>query len=148
MSDYSFTNIRLDTRFYKTVFSDKNVLAVQVYYNSTVGPRIPFYMLPRLGGESRLRGIMHENFYRDRNAAYIQAEARRHLFGRFGCVVFVGAGEVSHAIPEFTFRNIKYVFGVGGRFQPFRDEKLNLRLDIGKGPADQHAVYLSVLEAF
>lgn len=148
LNDYAFSSFVLDTRYFTTLLSKKDILAVQAYYHYGGGSEMPFYLLPRLGGDIRLRGIKHENLYRDRNAFYFQFEGRRELFWRLGGVLFAGAGEVFPSLSEFQFKNIKYVYGIGGRFRPFRDEKLNLRLDIGKSPASPVVWYLSVGEAF
>jgi hypothetical protein len=148
LNDYSFTSFQLDLRYFTTVFSKNNILALQAYYNFAGGSSIPFYLLPRLGGDTRLRGIKHENYYRDRNAYYFQFEGRRELFWRIGGVLFAGVGGVDPTLSAFRFNELKYVFGIGGRFRPFKNEKLHLRLDIGKGPGSQYATYISVGEAF
>lgn len=148
LNDYSFTSFLLDLRYFTTVFSKNDILSLQAYYNYTGGSSVPFYMLPRLGGDSRLRGIEHENYYRDRNAYYFQFEGRRELFWRIGGVLFAGVGGVSKTLTGFRIRELKYIFGIGGRFRPFKNEKLHLRLDIGKGPGSQYATYISVGEAF
>ena len=147
-NDYSFTSLLVDMRYYTTVFSKNDILALQAYYNFAGGSSVPFYMLPRLGGDSRLRGIDHENYYRDRNAYYFQFEGRRELFWRIGGVLFAGVGGVSRTLSDFRFGDLKFVFGIGGRFRPFKNENLHLRLDIGKGPGSQYGTYISVGEAF
>ncbi len=147
-NDFVFNNLSLDFRTYNTVVSEKNILAFQFYYNQVSGERVPFYRLPRLGGDVRLRGIEHENRYRDKHAYYMQVEGRRELFWKLGGVVFGGIGNVAPSFSESGLREMKFVYGIGGRFRPLRDEKLNLRLDIGKGPGDQYAIYLSIKEAF
>jgi hypothetical protein len=147
-NDYSFSIFQADARYFKTVFSEKNIIALQANINFAQGRKIPFYKLPRLGGESRLRGIEHENKYRDHNAYYVQFEVRRELFWRLGGVLFAGVGNVSQDFSISLFNNLKWVYGIGGRYQPFKNEKLNLRLDIGKGPDTQYAIYFSVREAF
>ena len=101
INDYNFNMFTLDFRAFTHIFSPKNILALQAYYNSVWGGTVPFYMLPKLGGDQRLRGIEHENRYTDRQAYYIQAEGRRHLFGRFGGVIFTGIGDVDHQLSDF-----------------------------------------------
>ena len=95
-----------------------------------------------------MRGIVHENRYIDRNAWYIQVEGRRHLFWRLGGVLFAGIGNVHDRMSGFNPGHLKYVLGIGGRFRPFRNDLLNLRMDIGKGPGDQYGIYVGVGEAF
>ena len=147
-NDYSFNELKLDFRKFQTVFTDKNILGVQLFYAHTTGSDIPFYMLPQLGGDSRLRGIEHENRFRDKHAYYLQVEGRRHLFWRLGGVLFAGMGNVTKSLGDFSFSTMKYVVGIGGRFQPLKSEKLNVRLDIGKGPADQYGIYIAIRESF
>ncbi|HLF34596.1 MAG TPA: BamA/TamA family outer membrane protein [Cyclobacteriaceae bacterium] len=146
-SGYSFTSLKVEGKYFTKVFSD-NILAIQAVFQLTSGNKIPFYRLPRLGGDTRMRGIEHENRYIDRNAYYLQVEGRRDLFWRLGGVLFAAAGNVNSRLSEFGFRDIKYVFGIGGRFRPFKNDRLNLRMDIGKGPGDQYGIYLGVGEAF
>jgi outer membrane protein assembly factor BamA len=146
-SGYSFTSLKVEGKYFTKVFSD-NILAIQAVLQLTSGGRIPFYRLPRLGGDIRMRGIEHENRYIDRNSYYIQVEGRRDLFWRIGGVLFAAAGNVNSRLSEFGLTNLKYVFGIGGRFRPFKNDRLNLRMDIGKGPGDQYGIYVGVGEAF
>jgi hypothetical protein len=147
-NDYVFNNLLIDFRAFKKLFSSKNILGFQFHYNQAYGKSIPFYKLPQLGGDIRLRGIEHENRYRDKIAYYAHIEGRRELFWRLGGVLFAGVGKVSPGWSEMSFSDLHYVFGIGGRFRPFKDEKLNVRLDIGKGPGSQYAIYLAIREAF
>jgi hypothetical protein len=148
INNYHFSQFSLDFRVYTSIVNDKNILALQAYFLSTGGTNIPFYSLAKLGGEQSLRGIEHENRYTDRNAFYIQAEGRRHLFWRFGGVFFTGVGDVNNSFNEFTFSSLKFIGGVGIRYQPLKSEKINIRLDLGKGPTSQYAIYFSLNEAF
>lgn len=147
-NDYSYNSFKLDIRAYHKVFSEKNILALQLYYQQATGNSVPFYKLPQLGGDNRLRGIEHENRYRDQHAFYFQVEGRQELFWRLGGVLFAGLGNVAERFSGPLFRNLKFIYGLGGRFRPFKDEKLNLRLDIGKGPDSQYGIYFSIREAF
>ncbi len=149
LNDYSFIKFHLDVRYFTSLISQDNILACQLYYGyAGIKETVPFYMLPRLGGDSRLRGIKHENLYRDRNVYYFQLEGRRYLFWRLGGVVFAGLGGIDNYLSKFRFNNLKFIYGLGGRFSPFKNEKLNLRLDIGKGPENQYAIYIAAGEAF
>ncbi len=146
-NDYVFNDILIDFRFFKQVFSEKNILGLQFHYRQATG-NVPFYKLARLGGDIRLRGLEHEYRYIDHHASYLQLEGRRELFWRLGGVLFAGIGNVASGFSTLGFNDLKYVVGAGGRFRPFKDEKLNVRLDIGKGPGDQFAIYVAVKEAF
>lgn len=147
-SAYSYANYLIDLRKYWSIKNEKNVLAWQAYFNLSSGKDIPFYNLPRIGGDEKLRGITNASLYIDRQAWYTQVEYRRDLFWRFGGVVFAGFGDVAENISDFTISELKYVVGVGGRFQALKHEKFNVRLDIGMARYGRSAFYLSVREAF
>lgn len=147
-SEYNYVSYLLDYRKYLELFGKKNILALQFRMNLTAGTDIPFYKLPKLGGDDRLRGIQHKNLYQDRQSVFFQVEARQELFWRFGGVIFAGAGDVFSDLNDFSFDNVRVVYGVGGRFQALKDEKLNIRMDLGFTDNGQSAIYLSVREAF
>ncbi len=145
--DYEYGRYLIDYRRYKMLWNEKNVLAFQARLNGRSGSNVPFYALPQLGGDEQLRGIANENLYRDNNAIFVQAEARKDLFWRLGGVLFAGAGTVyndwSNPVEE-----VKVVYGLGARFQTLRNQKLNVRVDMGFSQEGQNALYISIREAF
>ncbi len=147
-SEYSYTSFLLDYRKYFELFGPKNILAFQFRTQLNTDSDIPFYKLNQLGGGIRLRGIEHKNLYMSKQSAFLQVEARQELFWRFGGVLFAGLGEVFDSFSSFNTENIRYVYGLGGRFQALKDEKLNIRMDLGFTDNGQRAFYLSVREAF
>lgn len=146
--DFNYTLFLIDLRKYFSIKNEKNILAFQAAANFTSGDQIPFYNLQKVGGDKRLRGIENSRLYMDKQSFWLQAEYRRNLFWRFGGTAFVGLGDVAPGIDKFKFSELKYVVGLGGRFQAMKDEKLNIRLDAGIGRGGQYAFYLSVKEAF
>jgi len=78
----------------------------------------------------------------------LQAEVRHELFWRVGGVVFAGMGDVASGLGDFSWNTNRFIYGLGGRFQALKDEKMNIRLDIGFTDNGQSAFYLSVREAF
>lgn len=146
--DFNYINYLLDYRRYLSIKSEKNILAFQAVANFTSGSQVPFYKLQKVGGDSRLRGIENANLYQDKQSFWMQAEYRRKLFWRLGGVAFAGFGDVAPSLGNYRFDELKYVVGLGGRFQALKREKLNLRLDGGIGRGGQYAFYLSVKEAF
>lgn len=146
--DFNYIHFLIDLRKYVSVKNEKNILAFQAAANFTSGHDVPFYKLQKVGGDSRLRGIENANLYIDKQSFWMQAEYRRTLFWRFGGVAFAGFGDVAPGLDKYRFDELKYVVGLGGRFQAMKDEKLNIRLDAGIGRGGQYAFYLSVKEAF
>ncbi len=147
-SRYHYISYLIDLRKYLTVVNSKNIVAFQVVGMFNSGDDIPFYKLSLIGGDNKLRGIANANLYMDKQSFWTQAEYRRDLFWRLGAVIFAGFGDVAPSIGDFDLREFKYVAGVGGRFQALKDEKFNIRLDIGVASHGQSAFYLSVREAF
>ena len=132
--DFDYTHFLLDFRKYLWIKSDKNILAFQAAANFTSGDNIPFYKLQKVGGDKRLRGIENANLYLDKQAFWMQAEYRRHLFWRLGAVAFAGFGDVAPGLDKFRFDEMKYVMGLGGRFQALKDEKLNPAIGCRRRP--------------
>lgn len=147
-SEYVYANYLIDYRQYFEFLGPKNVVAFQFRANLSSGEDIPFYKLNPMGGGGRLRGIEHKNLYRDRQSLYFQVEGRQELFWRFGGVIFAGVGQVFDGFGDMRADQIRFVYGLGGRFRAIKDEKLNIRLDLGFTDNGQHAFYLSVREAF
>lgn len=148
MGDFSFTSYLVDLRKYLTIRNDKNVLAFQVSSRMITGSQVPFYKLPQLGGAGQLRGIANASLYRDLQMFFSQVEYRRHIWWRFGLVAFAGLGDVSNQWSEFDLSRIKYVGGLGYRFQVLPKDKLNLRIDFGMSQNGQTGLYIGMQEAF
>ncbi len=148
IGDFSFTSHLADFRKYISIGNEDNILALQLRANITTGTDIPFYKLPQLGGDERLRGISNASLYRDRQMVYTQVEYRRPLFWRLGFTVFAGVGDVAFNPGDFELSEFKYVGGIGGRFAAIPEKKLNIRGDIGVARGGQIAIYIGLSEAF
>lgn len=146
--DFNYTHYLIDLRKFISIKNEKNILAFQAAANFTSGSNVPFYKLQKVGGDKRLRGIENSRLYLDKQSFWIQAEYRRTLFWRLGGTAFAGFGDVAPGLDKFNFSELKYVAGLGGRFQAMKDEHLNIRLDVGVANGGQYAFYLSVKEAF
>ncbi|PIB34555.1 hypothetical protein BFP72_03585 [Reichenbachiella sp. 5M10] len=146
--EYNYVKYSFDFRHYFELLGPKNILTYQFRADLTSGKDVPFYKLNFIGGDNRLRGFDHGNLYVDNQSVYFQVEARQELFWRLGGVIFAGAGQVFDSFAQYDVDDIRFVYGLGGRFQAIKDKKLNLRMDIGFTDNGQHAIYLSVREAF
>jgi outer membrane protein assembly factor BamA len=144
-SDFEFNEYAADLRGYVPL-SEKTVLAGQV-----MGVRlehdVPFFVLPKLGGESGLRGY-RGGLYRDRVMALGRAEIRRdRIWRRFGGVVFAGIGDVAPSPGKLTLARNLWTAGFGLRYTLDKVESVKIRLDLGWGNGDS-GFYLSLGEAF
>ena len=143
-SDYNYNKTFIDLRKYLGI--DKNqVVALQIFYNF-VGGSVPFYDIPRLGGDEIMRGFFSGR-YRDNHYLAAQAEYRIRVWWRFGLVGFAGVGDVARDITKFESNKIKYSVGGGIRFRIDEKELWDLRIDVGFGN-DTDGFYFNYNQAF
>lgn len=108
----------------------------------TSGGDVPFYEKPTL----KMRGFNHGR-YRNDNILQGQFEGRWTFKPRFGLAAFLGLGKTSEAQQNIWNQNTIVTKGLGFRWQPVEQKKMNIRLDFAKGP-EENTFYLSVGEAF
>lgn len=142
--DYIFSKYNLDFRKYLSLFST-HVLAFQGYIDVITGDP-PLQILPRLGGQNIMRGY-YRGRYRDKNLVAFQIEYRMPVWKRIGLVGFLGFGDVSDKLRDFRLRSIRPTIGLGIRYQINREERMNVRLDIGFSK-ESSGVYFNISEAF
>jgi hypothetical protein len=146
-SDYDYDNFMLDIRRYFRLGINDQVLAVHGYVNSTDGD-VPFFKLSTPAGKRLLRGIGHPYKYLASNAWLLQAEYRRNIWWRIGGVAFAGAGNAFGNSASSVFDKTHLMGGIGLRFKALPKENLNIRLDAGMTNRGDHAIFLSIKEAF
>jgi outer membrane protein assembly factor BamA len=144
LSDHSYTSIMLDVRKFFPVLGS-HVFATRLYSRSTSGT-VPFQELPCLGGQSAMRGYQAGR-YRDKFAAYAQAEYRVPFLWVTSLAVFGSAGSVSSDIGSFSINRMKYAGGGGIRFRLNR-ERFSLRFDYAVTGEGGSNFYVSANEAF
>ena len=143
-SDFDYNRVEVDLRWYKSL-KPNHILATQVFSKATTSGT-PFYEMPALGGQRIMRGY-YEGRYRDELFLAGQVEYRFPIKGRLGAVGFAGLGDVAPDFPGFEMRDVKTTLGGGLRFAFNKDEKVNLRMDIGFGRST-NGVYFGLEEAF
>lgn len=145
VSDFSFAKIELDVRAYRAI-SEDHVFAFNFYVESALGDT-PFYKLPALGGQKRMRGYFNGR-YRDNFYGMMQLEYRQYFWRRFGFAAFGGLGNVSSDMLAYNFGTLKYSYGAGLRYRFNEKQKVNLRMDIGIGSDGNRGIYFGIQEAF
>lgn len=148
IGDFNYQSYAFDVRKYFSSKNEKHIFAWQLNGRLNSGNEIPFYKLPQLGGNSRLRGIENASLYRDKQALFTQFEYRRNLIWRLGMVAFAGAGDVTNQLDNFDMSELKYVVGTGIRFAVLPKQKLNFRFDFGLSNGGQTGFYVGMKEAF
>jgi len=100
------------------------------YVNNADGDRVPFYVLPYVGGSDTLRGFREFRF-KDENVFWTNLEYRWAAMRYVNFAVFADAGEVRHNWQEIGFRGVKSSYGVGVRFNTVK--RVFARFDIAVG---------------
>jgi hypothetical protein len=144
-SQFDYRRISVDAARYYFLENIQSVLALNAVAVFSFGD-VPFHQMPVIGGTRRLRGYF-EGKYRDHHLLLLQGEVRLPLFWRFGAVVFGGCGLVAENLGGFELRHTRPQLGTGLRFVLDKEQKINLRADMGWGYRSR-GFYLTFGEAF
>ena len=146
-SDFSFTSVISDNRFYKRI-NRRDVLAAQVLGQFNSGD-IPFNQLALLGGESINRGYYLGRF-RDKNQIAAQVEYRLlplPFAKRWGAAFFGSTGTVFSDFDQISTKNWVWSGGGGIRFLLFPQKDIFTRLDVAF-TQEKPGFYIFIGEAF
>ncbi|GAB4238940.1 MAG: hypothetical protein Kow00109_13580 [Acidobacteriota bacterium] len=127
-----FSRYMLDARGYLPLLSPQRTLAVQVLAVRSVADsdrRIPFYLMPTLGGPNRLRGYESYRF-RDNDFLYLSAEYRWEPAPAWELAFFYDTGRV-FADGDWILEGFHHSIGFGTRFKTTR--RTFLRIDYARG---------------
>jgi len=143
---YKFQSFEFNAKHFFSIYKD--LIGGVHLFSGAVHGDTPFYYLHQLGGKTRMRGISNKGLYINDNALYSQFELRKHVWDRFGLIVFGGYGNSFKTIKTIDSESSKFVYGAGIRFLTSEEDKLNLRIDYGRGSHNDSGVYLTMREAF
>jgi len=142
-SSFEYGRYILDIRRYYS--KNDHILAVQIYGALSSGYP-PFFDTPALGGSMHMRGYF-EGRYRDRQYLTGQLEYRKIFWWRIGGIAFISAGDVADRVRDFTLGTFKISYGFGLRFVFDEEERINVRVDYGRGKGTD-GIYFNIEEAF
>ena len=121
-----------------------SVLAFDLYGQFN-GSNVPWTLREELGsGMSRMRGY-YAGRYIDNNQMTAQLELRQHVYGRVGCVAWVGGGTVFPSFGSLRWKDVLPNYGLGLRLE-FK-HNVNVRIDYGFGK-DTGGFVFQFAEAF
>lgn len=143
-SEYNFSLWELDHRHFFRISGD-HVLAFRALAVFSAGT-VPWQLMPQVGHDI-MRGY-RSGRYRDRQFLALEGEYRFHLFWRFDGALFAGAGEVGPSLADFSFSDIRVIYGAGIRFTLDKDEHINIRFDVATHDLAEPNFYFTALEAF
>lgn len=126
---------RIDVKFLHVIpiFDKKRGIALHAAA-SRIDPigasRVPFFLMPTVGGADSLRGFREFRF-RDAAAIVMNAEYRWEAFSGLDLALFVDAGDVGPTWRSLVGKQLRSAWGVGFRFNTNRH--VFLRVDAAGG---------------
>lgn len=145
---FDFTRTDVDLRQYASVLAERRVFAVRLFASSSeadAGSRVPFYLMPALGGHDTLRGFRDYRF-RGPHALALQTEYRFEVWSGLDAALFYDAGKVAMRRSDLNLRRLEDAWGFGFRFHT--SEGVLLRIDAGLGSRDGRHLYIVFGDVF
>jgi outer membrane protein assembly factor BamA len=130
------------------VSTTKHVIANRVgfsYVNNSTGQRVPFYVLPYVGGHDTVRGYKEFRF-KEENALWINTEYRYAALKYVDLALFFDAGEVQPDWEDIDFGGLRTAYGFGFRFGTAK--RVFARLDIGMGGGEGRQIFFKMGPSF
>ena len=145
---YDFRRVDVQLQQFLPVFDKKRVFALQaVVMSSTAddGQQVPFYFQPTLGGSTTVRGYADYRF-RDDKVMHLNAEYRWEAFSGLDMALFSDWGKVASAGEALDFSDLKHGYGIGFRFNTYRN--VFFRFDIGTGGGEGFHYFVKYSRVF
>jgi hypothetical protein len=145
---FTFNRFDADLRQYASILAERRVLAVRFFVSTSdpaSGARVPFYLMPSLGGHDSLRGFRDYRF-RGPHAILTQTEYRFEIWSGLDAALFYDAGKVALRRSDLNFKNLEDAYGFGFRFNT--DNGTILRIDAGFGSSDGKHLYIVFGDVF
>ena len=130
---FSFRQLEVDLRQSIPLLKEHWVIGLRGLVQTTMteeGQRIPYHLLPSLGGAHTLRGYPDFRF-QDRHLMLVTAEYRWIPSRIIDMALFVDAGKVAPDRGDLDFTGLTRTFGIGIRFHG--PTFTPLRLDVARG---------------
>ncbi len=145
---HTFNRVDVDLRQFASILAERRVLAVRLYVSTSdpaPGARMPFYLMPTLGGHDSLRGFRDYRF-RGPHAILTNAEYRWEIWSGLDAALFYDAGKVAFRRSDLDFKGLARAYGFGFRFNT--DNGTILRIDAGFGSQDGKHLYIVFGDVF
>jgi outer membrane protein assembly factor BamA len=138
---FTFNRVDADLRQFVGFLAGRRVIATRLFVSTSdtdPGQRMPFYLMPTLGGNDTLRGFREYRF-RGPHAILAQAEYRYEIWSGLDAALFYDAGKVANVRSDLNFENLETDYGFGFRFNT--DNAIIFRVDAGFGSRDGKHLY-------
>jgi hypothetical protein len=144
LSDHNF--IVLKQEFQKFWSYYNNIFGYQIVSENTFGSP-PFHYFPAQGSSSLMRGVK-TNRYIEKQFLGSQVEYRSpYILWRISSVIFISSAISYNSLNDLKKEYIHISEGFGFRFALDKEERLNLRTDVGFYQ-NKYQLYLKFSEAF
>lgn len=140
-----FAQSVFDLRHFQKIWFG-HVLAFNALLATSSGDT-PWLAMPRLGGQFLMRGFFYGR-YIDNHLWVTQVDYRLPIWWRFGLVLFSGIGDVTSDLAAPLSTNYKIGYGAGLRVLVDKEQKINMRLDMGFTNHGDANFYFTFKEAF
>jgi hypothetical protein len=131
-----FTRVDLELSQFVSFLAERRVLAGRIRVATTdldETERVPFFLLPTLGGNTTLRGFRAYRF-RGLHSILLQGEYRWEIWSAFDGAIFYDAGKVAMRREDLNFKSLEHDYGIGFRFNT--DNGIVVRVDAAFGSKD------------
>ena len=145
---FDFGRFDAEVAHFFPIFDKKRVFAVRggvSYVNNDPESRVPFYVLPYVGGANTIRSFREFRF-RDENAVFFNVEYRWEAFAGLDMALFVDAGKVAADWEDVNLSDLKTGYGIGFRFNTYKS--VFLRFDVGTGGGEGTRLFFKFGPAF
>ena len=145
---FTFRRFDADLRQFVSVLAERRVFAARLYMSTSdpaPGARVPFYLMPTLGGHDSLRGFRDYRF-RGPHAILTNVEYRWEIWSGLDAALFYDAGKVALRRSDLDFKDLNKAYGFGFRFNT--DNGTVLRIDAGFGSQDGKHLYIVFGDVF
>lgn len=148
LNQFDFGRFDGEAAYFIPIFDKKRVFALRAgvsYVNNDPGERVPFYVLPYIGGSDTVRSFREFRF-RDENAVFFNAEYRWEAFSGLDMALFVDAGKVAEDWEDINFTDLRKAYGLGFRFNTYKS--VFLRFDVAAGGGEGTRMFFKFGPAF
>ena len=146
LNQYDFRRFDIEGSQFIAV-APKDVIALRLsltYANNAPGDRVPFYLLPYVGGGNTVRAFREFRF-RDENTGLANVEFRHRVHKMAHVAGFVDLGKVANDWQDINAMHVKAAYGFGLRAG--NDQHVFLRFDVAYG-GDGTRVFLKFSPVF
>lgn len=144
-SEFDFSRLEMDFRTFYTL-AEKHTLALQVLQKYSSGD-VPLLAQVDVGGSEMMRGIL-EGRYKEKNYIASQIEYRFPIYLEFSGALFSSVGQIASELGKFSSDDPITAWGFGFRYMVDKNDRVNIRFDIGFDENQKPNFYFLLKDAF